>query len=64
MGVPWWPPEGKETACNAGDVGSFPGSRIFTGVGNGNPLQYSWRIPWAEEPGKLLSMGSQRVGLH
>ena len=21
-----------------------------------------WRIPWTEEPGKLQSMGSQRVG--
>ena len=23
----------------------------------------AWRIPWAEEPGGLWSMGSQRVGL-
>ena len=22
----------------------------------------AWKIPWAEEPGRLLSMGSQRVG--
>ena len=22
----------------------------------------AWRIPWREEPGKLQSMGSQRVG--
>ena len=22
----------------------------------------AWRIPWAEEPGRLLSVGSQRVG--
>ena len=22
----------------------------------------AWRIPWTEEPGRLLSMGSQRVG--
>ena len=22
----------------------------------------SWKIPWTEEPGKLQSMGSQRVG--
>ena len=22
----------------------------------------AWRIPWTEEPGKLQSMGSQRVG--
>ena len=31
-----------------------------TGEGNGNPLQYfCLRIPWAEEPERLLSMGSQ-----
>ena len=23
-----------------------------------------WRIPWAEEPGRLLPMRSQRVGHH
>ena len=23
---------------------------------------FAWRIPWAEEPGRLQSMGSQRVG--
>ena len=22
----------------------------------------AWRIPWTEEPGRLLSKGSQRVG--
>ena len=22
----------------------------------------AWRIPWTEEPGRLRSMGSQRVG--
>ena len=32
------------------------------GEGNGTPLQYScWKIPWAEEPGGLQSMGSRRV---
>ena len=35
-----------------------------TGEGNGNPLRYScpWRIPWTEEPGGLLFIGSQRIG--
>ena len=23
----------------------------------------AWRLPWTEEPGRLQSMGSQRVGL-
>ena len=32
---------GKESACNAGDLGSIPGLRRFPGGGNGNPVQYS-----------------------
>ena len=33
--------DSKESACNAGDPGSVPGSRRSPGEGNGNPLQYS-----------------------
>ena len=33
---------GKESACNAGDLGSIPGSGRPTGKGTGSPLQYSW----------------------
>ena len=33
--------EVKVSACNAGDLGSIPGSGRSTGEGNGNPLQYS-----------------------
>ena len=32
---------GKESACNAGDPGSIPGSGRSPGEGNGNPFQYS-----------------------
>ena len=32
---------GKETACNAGDPGSIPGSGRSPGEGNSYPLQYS-----------------------
>ena len=32
---------GKESACNAGDLGSIPGLGRSPGEGNGNPLQYS-----------------------
>ena len=32
---------GKESACNAGDPGSLPGSGRSPGEGNGNPLQDS-----------------------
>ena len=31
----------KEPACNAGDLGSIPGSERSPGEGNSNPLQYS-----------------------
>ena len=31
----------KEPACNAGDLGSMPGSGRFSGEGNGYPLHYS-----------------------
>ena len=30
--------EGKASGCNAGDLGSIPGSGRFPGEGNGNPL--------------------------
>ena len=33
--------DGKESACNAGDLGSIPESGRPPGEGNGNPLQYS-----------------------
>ena len=32
---------GKESACNAGDLGSIPGLGISPGEGSSNPLQYS-----------------------
>ena len=33
--------DGKESACNAGDLGSIPGLGRSPGEGNGYPLQYS-----------------------
>ena len=33
--------DGKEPACNAGDLGSLPGSGRSPGEGNGYPFQYS-----------------------
>ena len=32
---------GKESACNAGDLGLIPGSGRSPGEGKGYPLQYS-----------------------
>ena len=46
--------DGEESACNAGDQGSIPGSVRSPGEENGIPLQFlAWRIPWTEEPGRL-----------
>ena len=51
--------DGKESASNSGD----PDSK--------DPLEkemathsciLAWRVSWTEEPGRLQSMGSQRVG--
>ena len=33
---------GKESACNARDPSSIPGSGSSIGKGIGSPLQYSW----------------------
>ena len=33
--------DGKESACNAGDLGSVPGLGRSPGEGSGYPLQYS-----------------------
>ena len=33
--------DGRESTCNAGDLGWIPGSGRSPGEGNGNPLQYS-----------------------
>ena len=53
---------GKESACNAGDLDSIPGSgrspekemAIHSSI-------IAWKIPWTKEPGGLLSMGSQEL---
>ena len=50
------------SAGDARDVGSIPGSGRSPVVGNGNPFQGSWKIPWTEEPlGLYSSWGYKRV---
>ena len=34
--------DGKESACNAGDLSLIPGMGRSPGEGNGHPLQYSY----------------------
>ena len=49
--------DGKESACNAGDLGLIPGLERFPEGGNGNPLQFS--------PGEFhrQTMGSRSDGV-
>ena len=54
--------DGKESACSAGDLGLIPGSGRSPEERNGNQLHYSCLgNPRIEEPGRLQSMGSQRL---
>ena len=56
----------KNPPANAGDIrdmGSIPGSGRSPGGGRSNPLQDSpLENPMDREPGKLQSIGYQRVG--
>ena len=36
----------KESACNAGDLGSIPGLGRFPGEGMATLSSIDWRIPW------------------
>ena len=48
---------------DAEDTTLMAESKEELGEGNGTPLQYSClENPWIEEPGRLQSMGSLRVG--
>ena len=42
LGLPWWLRQYKESARNAGDLGSIPGLGKSPGGWHGNPLQYSY----------------------
>ena len=44
MGLPC-SSDGKESACNAEELGSIPGSGRSSGEGNGNPFQYCLENP-------------------
>ena len=51
--------DSKVSACNAGDLGQEdPLEKEM--VTHSSTL--AWKIPWMEEPGRLQSMGSPRVG--
>ena len=56
----------KKLPTNAGDI-----EMQVQSLGQEDPLEkgmathssvLAWRIPWTEQPGRLQSIGSQRVG--
>ena len=52
----------KNAPANEEDAGPIPGLGRSAGEGNATHSSIlAWEIPWAEEPGGLQSMGSQRV---
>ena len=52
----------KNPPANSGDAGSIPGQEdsLEEGMATHSSI-LAWRIPWTEEPGRLQSIGSQRV---
>ena len=54
--------DGKESACNAGDLGLIPGlgRSLKKGMATHSSI-LAWRIPWTEEPSGLQFTGSQRL---
>ena len=53
--------DGKESTCNAGDLGLIPGSRRSPGEGKGYTLQYSWASLVAQMIKHLLVMQETQV---
>ena len=51
LGLPWWHRVPSLSRKNPLEKEMATHSSIL-----------AWRIPWTEEPGRLQSMGSQRVG--
>ena len=53
----------KESASNVRDLGSIPGSGKSPEKEMATLSSIlAWRIPWTGEPGRLQSIGSQRLG--
>ena len=63
MGLPGGS-DGKEFACNVGDLGSIPelGRPLEEGMATHSSI-LAWRIPWTEEPGGQQSVWLQNVDM-
>ena len=63
LGASLYSSVGKESVCNAGDLGSIPGLGRSPGEGNGNPLQYSClENPMDRGAWQAIVHGVTRVG--
>ena len=51
--------DGKDSACNSGDLSSIPGLGGSPGGGHGNPLQYG--LPWGSA-GKESACSARDLG--
>ena len=51
--------DGKESACNSGNLGLKDPMEKEMAT---HSCILAWRISWTDEPGRLQSMGCQRVG--
>ena len=56
--------DGKESTCNAGNLGLVPelGRSPWRRAWQPTPVFLPGESPWTEEPGRLQPMGFQRVG--
>ena len=52
----------KNQPVNAGDTRSLSQEDLLEKEMATHSSILAWKIPWTEEPGRLQSMGSQRVG--
>ena len=54
--------DSKEYTCNAGDLVQSldPEDSLEKGMATHSSI-LAWRVPWTEEPGRIQSMGSQRL---
>ena len=56
--------DGKESACNAGDLGLILGREdpLEKGMATHSSI-LTWEIPWTEKPGGLQTVGSQELDM-
>ena len=54
--------DGEESACSVGDPGSISGSKdpLADETATHSSILI-WEVPWTEKPGRLQSLGSERV---